>query len=83
MLASIVVVSSKMPKNVKDVEGPSTLDNFTGVLILSHRDSIAVKLFMQLSVLADPAGKNHPSSEASVSLRNCDAIPSGLHQTDN
>jgi len=50
-----MVVSSKMPKNVKDVEGPSTLDYFTGALILLHRDSIAVKLFMQLSVLADPA----------------------------
>jgi len=57
MLASIMVVSSKMPKNVRDVEGPSTLDDFTGALILLHRDSIAVKLFMQLSVLADPAVK--------------------------
>lgn len=57
MLASIVVVFSKMPKNVNDVEGPSTLDEFTGALILLPRESIAVKLFMQLSVLADPAVK--------------------------
>ena len=54
MLASIVVVPSKMTKNVRDVEGP---DDFTGALIFLHRESIAVKLFMQLSVLADPAVK--------------------------
>ena len=57
MLASIVVVSSEMPKNVRDVEGPSTLDDFSGALILLHRESIAVKLFMQSSVLADLAVK--------------------------
>jgi len=51
MLASIVVAFSKMPWNVNDVDGPSTLDSFTGALILLHRESIAVKLFMQLLVL--------------------------------
>ena len=30
MLASIVVVSNKIPKNVNVVDGPSTLDCFTG-----------------------------------------------------
>ena len=47
MLASIVVVSNKIPKNVNVVDGPSTLDDFTGALILLQRESIAVRLFMQ------------------------------------
>ena len=46
-----------MPRNVNDVEGPSTLDDFTGALIFLQRESIAFKLFMQLSVLAPPAVK--------------------------
>jgi len=57
MLASIVVLSSKIPKNVRDVERPSTLNDSTDTLILLHRESIAVKLIMQLSVLADLAVK--------------------------
>ena len=67
MLAIIVVVFSKMPKNVNDVEGPSTLDDFTGVLILLHWEIITVKLLMQSSVLTGLAVKK---SEASVSLHN-------------
>jgi len=57
MLASIVVVFSKMPKNVNNVEASSTLDDFTGALILVHKESIAIKLFMQSSALAGPAVK--------------------------
>ena len=57
MLASIEVVSNKMPKNVNVVDGPSTLDDFTGALILLQRESIAVRLFMQSLELAGPAVK--------------------------
>ena len=39
-----MVVSNKIPKNVNVVDGPSTLDDFTGALILLQRESIAVKL---------------------------------------
>ena len=57
MLAFIVVVSSKLPKNVNVVDGPSTLDDFTGALILLQRESIAVRLFMQSLELAGLAVK--------------------------
>ena len=57
MLASIVMVSSKMPKNVNVVDGPSTLDDFTGALILLQRENIAVRLFMQSFELTGPAVK--------------------------
>ena len=57
MLASIVVVSNIMPKYVNVVDGPSTLDCFTGALILLQRESIAVRLFMQSLEWAGPAVK--------------------------
>jgi len=76
MLAIIVVVFSKMPKNYNDVEGPSTLDDFTGALILLSKESIAVKLFMQSLMLVGWLVKNHPSSEASVLLHNYEWITS-------
>jgi len=39
ILACIVEVSRQMPKNVRDVVGPSTLDDLTGTFNLSHRES--------------------------------------------
>jgi len=47
----------KMPWNINDVQEPSTLNDFTGALILPLRESIAAKLFMQSSVLVCPAVK--------------------------
>jgi len=40
IIACIVKVSRQMPKNVRDVVGPSTLDDLTGTFNLSHRESI-------------------------------------------
>ena len=57
ILASIVAVFSRMPRNVNTVDGPSTLDDFTGALILLQKESIAVRLFKQSLVSAGSAVK--------------------------
>ena len=40
--------SNKKPKNVNVVDGPSTLDDFTGAFILLQREPIAMRMFIQL-----------------------------------
>ena len=57
ILASMVVVFGRMPRNVNDVDGPSTLDDFISTVILLQRESIAVRFFMQSLMLAGSAVK--------------------------
>ena len=52
-----LALSNKVLKSVSVVDGSSTLDDFTGALILLQREIIAVRLFMQLLELCGPAVK--------------------------
>ena len=83
MLASIMFMFSKMPKNINDLVGLSTLDDFTGALILLHRESIAVKCSCACQYQQVQPWKNHLTFEASVLLHNYAVLSSGLYQIDN
>ena len=55
MLASIEIVLIWIPRNVKQVVGPSTLDGFTGALILSQNVNMVWRLLAQMLEFAGPA----------------------------
>ena len=66
MFASIEIVSRWMPKKVSDVVGPSTLNGLIGALSVLHSVNMAWRFRSQVSELAEPAVKNHLSSEANA-----------------
>ena len=70
MFASIEIVSRWMSKKVSNVVGPSTLDSLIGALSPLHSVNMACRFRSQVSELAEPAVKNHLSSEANVLSHN-------------
>jgi len=57
MLASIVLLFRRIPRKVKDVEGPSTLDDLIGALMLLHNVNIDCKFSEHCDEFAGPAVK--------------------------
>ena len=57
MLACIFSVSMIIPKNERQVDGPSILDDFTGALICSQRESMVVRLLEHSLESGEPAVK--------------------------
>ena len=55
MLASIEIVLFWIPRNVKDVMGPSTFNGFIGAFILSHNVSMLWRLLAQAFEFGGPA----------------------------
>ena len=51
------VVSMKIPKNERRVEGPSIFDGFPGALIYSQSETVVIRLLEHLSEAGDPAIK--------------------------
>ena len=51
------VVSMKIPKNERRVEGPLILDGFPGALICSQSETVIIRLLGHLSEAGDPAIK--------------------------
>ena len=51
------VVSIKIPKNERRVEGPSILDGFPGALMYSQSETMVIRLLEHLSEAGDPAIK--------------------------
>ena len=66
MLASIGIVLICIPRNVRQVVGPSTLDGFIGALILSQN----VSMVWRLVELGGLAVRNHQGSV----IRMCDVL---------
>ena len=63
MLACIVFVLITMPRNVRQVVGPSTLDVLTGILRCWQSESMAAKLPEHSQDCSAPAVKNHQDNE--------------------
>ena len=53
----MVVVSSKIPRNVSRVDGPSSLSGLVGAFIFSHRWFILAMFWWQVGEPAVPAVK--------------------------
>ena len=51
-----------MPRNVKEIVGPSTFDSLMGALMLLHKETIDCKFSEHCCELAGPAVKSHPNS---------------------
>lgn len=58
MVAYIFAVLVMIPKNKRQVDGPSILDDFTGILICLQKESMVIRLLKHSFESGDPAIKS-------------------------
>ena len=77
ILAVMVEVSIRIPRNTIQVVGPSTLEGFTGAFIVRQIESIVERLSAHSWELGAPAVKNHQDNATSGRWNICVAGSSG------